>query len=117
MIDVNKPVRTRDGCNARIVATDLRNRNGDTILALITPPDAPYEFPRSYQPDGRYVVGENSERDLVPIPVQLTLYFNMGTAYGEPHRARSEEHTTELQSLLPNSYAVFCFKKKTKSQK
>src|SRR3546814_3702660 len=52
MIDVNKPVRTRDGCNARIVATDLRNRNGDTILALITPPDAPYEFPRSYQPDG-----------------------------------------------------------------
>lgn len=87
MIDVNKPVRTRDGCNARIVATDLRNRNGDTILALITPPDAPYEFPRSYQPDGRYVVGENSDRDLVPIPVQRTLYFNMGTAYGEPHRA------------------------------
>src|SRR3546814_20389742 len=71
MIDVNKPVRTRDGCNARIVATDLRNRNGDTILALITPPDAPYEFPRSYQPDGRYVVGENSDRDLVPIPVQI----------------------------------------------
>src|SRR3546814_17535146 len=87
MNDVKKPVRTRDGCNARIVATDLRNRNGDTILALITPPDAPYEFPRSYQPDGRYVVGETSDRDLVPITVQRTLYFNMGTAYGEPPRA------------------------------
>src|SRR3546814_16069427 len=58
MNDVKKPVRTRDGCNARIVATDLRNRNGDNIMALITPPDAHYEFPRSYQPDGRYVVGE-----------------------------------------------------------
>src|SRR3546814_10283299 len=26
--------------------------------------------------------------------------------------ARSEEHTSELQSLMPNSYAVFCLKKK-----
>src|SRR3546814_7559498 len=25
--------------------------------------------------------------------------------------ARSEEHTSELQSLMPISYAVFCFKK------
>src|SRR3546814_10631499 len=28
-------------------------------------------------------------------------------------RIRSEEHTSELQSLLPISYAVFCSKKKT----
>src|SRR3546814_5852523 len=26
---------------------------------------------------------------------------------------RSEEHTSELQSLMRNSYAVFCLKKKT----
>src|SRR3546814_5481393 len=26
--------------------------------------------------------------------------------------ARSEEHTSELQSLMSNSYAVFCLKKK-----
>src|SRR3546814_5744213 len=30
--------------------------------------------------------------------------------------ARSEEHTSELQSLTRISYAVFCLKKKTKSQ-
>src|SRR3546814_3636887 len=29
---------------------------------------------------------------------------------------RSEEHTSELQSLLRISYAVFCLKKKTKKQ-
>src|SRR3546814_948689 len=29
-------------------------------------------------------------------------------------RGRSEEHTSELQSLMRNSYAVFCLKKKTK---
>src|SRR3546814_7288808 len=30
---------------------------------------------------------------------------------------RSEEHTSELQSLMRNSYAVFCLKKKTKRDK
>src|SRR3546814_9274626 len=30
-------------------------------------------------------------------------------------RLRSEEHTSELQSLMRNSYAVFCLKKKTTS--
>src|SRR3546814_8926173 len=29
-----------------------------------------------------------------------------------PEWARSEEHTSELQSLMRNSYAVFCLKKK-----
>src|SRR3546814_10403261 len=28
-------------------------------------------------------------------------------------RGRSEEHTSELQSLMRNSYAVFCLKNKT----
>src|SRR3546814_9235916 len=30
-----------------------------------------------------------------------------------PPTARSEEHTSELQSLMRISYAVFCFKQKT----
>src|SRR3546814_2537311 len=30
--------------------------------------------------------------------------------------SRSEEHTSELQSLMRNSYAVFCLKKKKKTQ-
>src|SRR3546814_10082398 len=29
-----------------------------------------------------------------------------------PGQIRSEEHTSELQSLMRNSYAVFCLKKK-----
>src|SRR3546814_1133939 len=32
---------------------------------------------------------------------------------GHGHHARSAEHTSELQSLLRTSYAVFCLKKKT----
>src|SRR3546814_2355703 len=40
-----------------------------------------------------------------------------GRNHGEPARnrlnLRSEEHTSELQSLMRISYAVFCLKKKT----
>src|SRR3546814_7322281 len=32
--------------------------------------------------------------------------------YNVDGRNRSEEHTSELQSLMRNSYAVFCLKKK-----
>src|SRR3546814_1522193 len=35
---------------------------------------------------------------------------------GDPERARSEEHTSELQSLMRISYAVFCLKKKNKNK-
>src|SRR3546814_1025659 len=33
-----------------------------------------------------------------------------------PASYRSEEHTSELQSLMRNSYAVFCLKKKKQTQ-
>src|SRR3546814_8432006 len=35
---------------------------------------------------------------------------------GSRHGLRSEEHTSELQSLMRISYAVFCLKKKTSTQ-
>src|SRR3546814_6616385 len=34
-----------------------------------------------------------------------------------PQYRRSEEHTSELQSLMRISYAVFCLKKKTNTKK
>src|SRR3546814_9859696 len=49
-------------------------------------------------------------------------YFSPGLRYERPNlhdgsddigfRARSEEHTSELQSIMRISYAVFCLKKK-----
>src|SRR3546814_2423713 len=43
----------------------------------------------------------------------------LGTDYDaadEEQRVRSEEHTSELQSLMRSSYAVFCLKKKIKQR-
>src|SRR3546814_2237901 len=37
-----------------------------------------------------------------------------GQSRPRPRADRSEEHTSELQSLMRNSYAVFCLKKKKK---
>src|SRR3546814_9053626 len=42
--------------------------------------------------------------------IELYRAFRMEPPYG-----RSEEHTSELQSLMRISYAVFCLKKKTVS--
>src|SRR3546814_4474249 len=39
-----------------------------------------------------------------------------GSGYPDPG-PRSEEHTSELQSLMRSSYAVFCLKKTTKNKK
>src|SRR3546814_6653655 len=39
----------------------------------------------------------------------------LGSSQG-PRMGRSEEHTSELQSLMRISYAVFCLKKKKKTQ-
>src|SRR3546814_1591593 len=41
-------------------------------------------------------------------------YSGIRPAPGYPACPRSEEHTSELQSLMRISYAVFCLKKKNK---
>src|SRR3546814_3459468 len=39
----------------------------------------------------------------------------LGDRRGSRQQRRSEEHTSELQSLMRISYAVFCLQKKTRS--
>src|SRR3546814_7262539 len=44
--------------------------------------------------------------------------LDLGPRHGErSYLSRSEAHTSELQSLMRNSYAVYCLKKKTKNKK
>src|SRR3546814_20383600 len=48
-------------------------------------------------------------------PGFLRLAALLGRFQPVRHRVRSEEHTSELQSLMRISYDVFCLKKKKKS--
>src|SRR3546814_3797108 len=48
--------------------------------------------------------------------VRLMKARNNSYATAQSQPTRSEEHTSELQSLMRSSYAVFCLKKKMKLQ-
>src|SRR3546814_9458153 len=68
-------------------------------------------------------------RLIVDLALRLALDIDGAVLVGEPaderggpdlrlrHEGRSEEHTSELQSLMRISYAVFCLKKKNKKNK
>src|SRR3546814_5645938 len=48
------------------------------------------------------------------LPLCLCPAMHLRLCWRKPRGGRSEEHTSELQSLMRISYAVFCLKKKKK---
>src|SRR3546814_10609170 len=54
-----------------------------------------------------------SQPQGLPRPFERSGHWVPGTSPGTTALDRSEEHTSELQSLMRISYAVFCLKKKT----
>src|SRR3546814_4253702 len=62
-------------------------------------------MPRSPQVDTRHAGCD---------PRQKSCDFRVALICGSRNLQRSEEHTSELQSLMRISYAVFCLKKKKK---
>src|SRR3546814_4079287 len=57
------------------------------------------------KPDGVEITGGVLYRARINIPARVPV----------GNYTRSEEHTSELQSLIRTSYAVFCLKKKQKN--
>src|SRR3546814_1509243 len=96
------------------------------ICHYTSPFDRPGEAAAGQRPaataiaSGSAIAGKGEDTVSIGLgsrPVRRTL-FRCGTASPPPakvnHRSpRSEEHTSELQSLMRISYAVFCLKKKT----
>src|SRR3546814_5657374 len=69
------------------------------------------------KPNALIVAVASKERrvrcEAEPIVIQHLIH---GTMRGQGMKqSRSEEHTSELQSLMRISYAVFCLKKKTQN--
>src|SRR3546814_7517275 len=52
------------------------------------------------------------ECDVILTPTAPNAAFALGEKLADPLAMRSEEHTSELQSLMRISYSVFCLKKK-----
>src|SRR3546814_9265924 len=102
-----EPAKQRPGSG--VVPAPGRAQRPDAI-GLLEPPGRD-------QPSGGDVVGDQQLRrngDAEPgnsgfeQVIQVLEAGSHGQAIG-----RSEEHTSELQSLMRTSYAVFCLKKKT----
>src|SRR3546814_1095506 len=87
------PDRARAMHGARRDHCRLPRRQGDPLAAI----DVDLQRARNHE--------EQLVRLRVLVPAVLAL---------EHRKARSEEHTSELQSLMRISYAVFCLKKKKK---
>src|SRR3546814_3808916 len=78
--------------------------------------------PRSTRTDTLFPYTTLFRSVRAPRPLQVLARRRRGPAGAgarERHHgpARSEEHTSELQSLMRISYAVFCLKKKKNKQK
>src|SRR3546814_3473286 len=70
----------------------------DTMVGFPTDPDQMYAVMR------RELL-RDSESQTMAMPAEYMFH-------DVPEKERSEEHTSELQSLMRISYAVFCLKKK-----
>src|SRR3546814_6823933 len=88
-------------------ASSLRRRVGSIVVLV--------GVRAVHQPvDGVHQVGVAADRGLAQRHGRR-VQEAVGEGVGE--EVRSEEHTSELQSLMRISYAVFCLKKKKKNSK
>src|SRR3546814_1426971 len=78
--------------------------------------DAPVSGGQAGAVNGKLTVmcgGEQAHFDTIqPLAYNFAQAVTLLGASGSGQLARSEEHTSELQSLMRISYAVFCLKKK-----
>src|SRR3546814_6439441 len=79
---------------------------------------APHEQQRHQQPTAAHAIGAvknaHAQRAGPAWPIVAAQELGGMAALAKACVLRSEEHTSELQSLMRISYAVFCLKKKKK---
>src|SRR3546814_7394655 len=109
---------------AQDVTTPLAERMPDVIyvptpqpvveamlrMANVKPGDVLYDLGSG---DGRIPITAARLHGIQAVGIDIDP-VRIGEARTNAKKARSEEHTSELQSLMRISYAVFCLKKKKK---
>src|SRR3546814_8832157 len=105
-----------DVCSSDLTDAQLREIT-DVICRIEKLYNAPIDIEWAYAEGTLHLLQARPITTYVPLPVEMV------TRAGERRRLyadaalRSEEHTSELPSLMRISYAVFCLKKQTKNVK
>src|SRR3546814_1659113 len=73
-----------------------------------------FQMPVRQRPDSPRSAAQRWGAGLAAASVLV--WSGLAAAAPAPESFRSEEQTSELQSLMRNSYAVFCLKKKNKQK-
>src|SRR3546814_1139927 len=123
-----------DGRTYRLAATLFVKSGSQAVIRLpigayridvaSSPTEMPWEEAKAVIPIPRFAL-QLGEADNEPSPrnrifideegkVRPSIKPSKPSPVAEKRSKRSEEHTSELQSLMRISYAVFCLKKKTK---
>src|SRR3546814_5417514 len=112
MIEYREPAA--DDGKGRLVGCCLTDRQGDGLSMIYSFFDAGHPMREGL---GTYIIADHIQRAAgAGLPYVYLGYWIEGSArMAYKARFRSEEHTSELQSLMRISYAVFCLKKKTKN--
>src|SRR3546814_5110915 len=98
MIEYREPAA--DDGKGRLVGCCLTDRQGDGLSMIYSFFDAGHPMREGL---GTYIIADHIQRAAgAGLPYVYLGYWIEG---------RSEEHTSELQSLMSISYAVFCLKK------
>src|SRR3546814_5857668 len=94
-------------------AVDQSHRLGDRVSDLRKPVLAAGDFICGIRPDAAQPAFDGGSAKCVrKIDRKAFFGFDFQIARMSIGHKRSDEHTSELQSLMRNSYAVFCLKKK-----
>src|SRR3546814_3798526 len=95
-------------------ANIIAHVSGPNLEATTPPPEAISQAPKGYsyeaESQSMWIWRELGESGIIAANLDISEYAKKRSAL---HVQRSEEHTSELQSLMRISYAVFCLKQNT----
>src|SRR3546814_4530580 len=100
---------------AALIMEQLKDAHGDVIRTSGSTENQIKRMNAAFE-ELRVMVGTKLLPVITPLIEKIASALNWFTQLPVPVQNRSEEHTSELQSLMRISYAVFCLKKKKKNR-
>lgn len=91
MIDLTKPVQTRDGRRVRVLCTDVKGES-NSVVGLVDGGNT--ETCQIWHGDGSYIPNSESSQDLINGPEKRVVWVNMyPSKIAQPHTSKINADT------------------------